>query len=162
MKASDPCLYEPNVHTQLLSAQDGIPRVGGGLAVLSLARFQTRRVAAPEQFGEPLLPPQRDPMVHVPDVSQGSLVFRVRNLTEMVLFYLISKSYTEMGRIIPIIGGRVAASLPLSATACQSAIFGKFDRNYRNLAGTILHISVHWDYVFGFKSCQPLEIERSG
>ena len=40
------------------------------------------------------------------------------------------------------IGGRVAASLPLSASACQSAIFGEFDRNYRNLAGRIIHISV--------------------
>ena len=38
--------------------------------------------------------------------------------------------------------GTVAANEWLSAPACQSAIFGKIGRNYRNLAGTILHSSV--------------------
>ena len=88
---SGPSLDEPDVDSQLLSTQDGISRVGGGPAVLTLARFQARRVPAAEQLGEPLLPPERDPVVHVPDIRQGSLVFRVRNLRDMTNFCLTSK-----------------------------------------------------------------------
>ena len=39
--------------------------------------------------------------------------------------------------------GIVAASHLHSAPACQSAIFGKIGKYYPNLAGTILHGSVH-------------------
>ena len=38
--------------------------------------------------------------------------------------------------------GTVAANWLLSATACQSAIFGKIGKKTINLAGIILHLSV--------------------
>ena len=53
-----PCLNEADVNSQLLPIQDGISGIGGGIAVLRLARLQPRRVPAAEEFREPLLPPE--------------------------------------------------------------------------------------------------------
>ena len=63
--------------------------------------------------------------------------------TDVRHFYTILG--TERCKIIPACSkfrGSVSASHPLSATACQSAIFREIGGNYCNLAGTFLHNSV--------------------
>ena len=75
----------------------------------------------------------------IPPLAAGA---RLRNLPWNRTF---SQTYTAVCKIIPAclnFRGTVAANQCLSATICLSAIFGKIGRNYRNLAGTILHNSV--------------------
>ena len=54
---------------------------------------------------------------------------------------------TEVCKIIPVCSNfrvTVAANRLHSATACQTAIFGKICKKTINLAGIILHLSVVW------------------
>ena len=79
-----PCLNESDVDAELLSSEDRVSRVCFGPAVLRPARLQPRRVAAAEELGEPLLPPEGDPVVDVPYVRQGPLVSWVRDLGKIM------------------------------------------------------------------------------
>ena len=72
-------------------------------------------------------------------------------------------SNTEMCNIIPAclnFLGILAASHIHSALACQSAIFGKIGKNYRNLAGGIFHYSVYWPRVAWRLANYPLVRHR--
>ena len=87
--------------------------------------------------------------VHFSSLSEKSRLCAVMVRTLWIITYLnfsrLSRCSTEVCKIIPVclnFRGTVAANWHLSATACQSAIFGKIDINYCNLSGTILHLSV--------------------